>query len=61
MIVEIDKQRERIEVTVPGHSWATGDKAPEIDGWEPYWVTHIGTERTTWTYRPTPAREESHA
>ena len=41
----------RITVTLPGHTWITGDSV-EIEGYEPKWINHIGTERTEIIYRP---------
>lgn len=41
-----------IKIEVPGHSWITGAKAPKIEGYECFWVSHYGTERTVFTYRP---------
>jgi hypothetical protein len=52
MKIKIETDPARIRVTVPGHSWVNGIKAPEIEGWEPYWVSHFGSERTEYTYRP---------
>lgn len=40
-------------VSVPGHSWITGAKAPAIEGWECFFVAHYGVERTEFVYRPT--------
>ena len=43
----------RKSVTVPGHTWITGQKPPVIEGWECFWVNHYGVERTEFVYRPT--------
>jgi len=40
-----------IKVTVPGHTWITGERAPDIEGWECFFVSHFGTDRTEFTYR----------
>jgi len=59
MQIKIETNPDRIRVTVPGHSWSNGIKAPVIEGWEPYWVSHFGHERTEYTYRrETPAEAE---
>lgn len=42
---------ETISVTVPGHSWITDARAPEIEGWRCCFVAHYGVERTVFTYR----------
>lgn len=52
--MKIKIENDRVRVTVPGHSWSSGIKAPEIEGWEPFWVSHFGSERTEYTYRPVP-------
>ncbi len=38
--------------TVPGHSWATGERAPTRVGWDCFFVSHVGVKFTRWTYRP---------
>lgn len=42
---------DRITRETPGHSWITGDKAPEVEGYECIWVNHYGMDRTVWVYR----------
>jgi len=48
----ITVEKDRITVTVPGHSWHTGAQPPDIEGWYPFFVAHFGTDRTEWTYKP---------
>jgi hypothetical protein len=50
--MKIKIESDRIRVTVPGHSWDSSERAPEIEGFEPYWVNHFGHERTEYVYRP---------
>lgn len=50
--MKIAVEGNRIRVTLPGHTWITGERAPEIDGYEPKWVNHFGQERTEIIYRP---------
>ena len=47
---------DRREIEVPGHSWITGAKPPEIEGWECFWVNHYGSERTVFVYQRTARR-----
>lgn len=50
MLIEIVDD-DRLRVTVRGHTWENGIKAPDISGWRPCFVEHHGHEKTVWTYR----------
>lgn len=40
-----------MQIEFAGHSWITGQRAPKVEGWRCYWVTHHGTDRTVFHYR----------
>lgn len=42
---------DRMEISFPGHSWIAGQSAPDVAGWQCFFVTHIGVEKTTYHYR----------
>jgi hypothetical protein len=50
---------DRITRTTAGHSWITGDRAPEVPGYECFFVAHYGNDRTEWIYRPAASEPES--